>query len=75
MRRTTATALLACLLALAGCSSEKSQEEIAKECRAALSESATKTDRPKECEGLPQEDYDALLMAWVLQREGLSPSS
>jgi hypothetical protein len=69
MRRTT-IALLAAALLLAGgalgCS--KSQDEIARDCQAALSEKATKTNRPAECEGLSQDDYDTLLMAWVLKK-------
>jgi len=67
MRRTTV--LLACLLAAgaAGCSSGKSQDQIAEECQAALTAEATKTDRPDACEGLSQEDYDTLLTGWVLK--------
>ncbi|NUO43749.1 MAG: hypothetical protein HOV82_17135 [Streptomyces sp.] len=68
MRRTT-TLLLAAVLLLGGgaVSCGKSQEEIAEECQAALTEKATKTDRPSECEDLSQEDYDALLMSWALK--------
>lgn len=71
--RATTLLLAACLLAGAavGCSSERSQDEIAADCRPALSSEATKTDRPKECEGLTQENYDALLMHWILEQQGV----
>jgi hypothetical protein len=72
MRRTTVL-LAACLLAGAavGCSSEKSQDEIAAECVKAITDASTETSRPDECEGLPQDDYEALLMSWVLKDQGV----
>lgn len=74
MRRTT-TALLTSLLlasATAGCSSGKSQDEIAKDCQKALTSAATKTSRPDACKDLSQDDYETLLMAWVLKQQGLT---
>lgn len=68
--RTTAALLLACLT-LAACTSERTQDEIAADCRPALSKKATKTDWPAECEGLTQENYDALLMHWILEQQGI----
>ncbi len=68
------TALLACLLlagTAAGCSSQRSQDEIAADCEKALSSKATKTNRPNACKGLTQDNYDALLMHWVLQQQGV----
>ena len=70
----TAT-LLATLLLLAGaavgCTSGRSQDEIAADCQKALTSAATKTHRPDACKDLSQDDYDALLMHWVLQQQGV----
>lgn len=68
----TATALLAAALLLAGgavgCSSEKSQDEIAKDCVAALKARPDGDKaKPKDCEGLSDDDYQTLLMSHVLQ--------
>lgn len=73
MRHTTTLLLAVCLLAgaTAGCSSEKSQDEIAADCVKAITDASTKTSRPDECEGLPQDDYDALLMSWALKDQGV----
>lgn len=69
MRHTTAT-LLACLLfagGAVGCSSEKSQDEIAKDCVTALKARADGDKaKPKDCEGLSEDDYQTLLMSHVL---------
>lgn len=71
----TRTALAAVLFAFAALtvSCGKSEEEIAADCQKALEagEHATKTERPKACEGLPQDDYDALLMSQVLRDSGV----
>lgn len=64
MRHTTLLAA-ALLLALTACG--KSEAETQADCKAALTESSTKTDRPTACEDLSQEDYDALLMAHALK--------
>lgn len=71
--RTTTTLLAALLLAgtLAGCSSGRTQDEIAADCEKALSSAATKTNRPDACDGLTQDNYDALLMHWALQQQGI----
>ncbi|MFG3170590.1 hypothetical protein [Streptomyces sp. NPDC048200] len=69
MRR-TATALLAAALLLAGavgCSSEKSQDEIAKDCVAALKARPDGDKaKPADCKGLSEDDYQTLLMSHVL---------
>jgi hypothetical protein len=67
MRHTTALLAAACLLAAGAVGCSKSQDEIAKECEAALTEKATKANRPPECEGLSQKNYDAVLMNWALK--------
>ncbi|MCX4622797.1 hypothetical protein ACF09G_13090 [Streptomyces albogriseolus] len=71
----TRTALTAALLALAALTAAcgKSEEEIANDCKQALAsgERATKTDRPDACEGLPQDDYDALVMSQALKDTGV----
>jgi len=70
----TRTALTAALLALAALTAAcgKSEEEIATDCQKALAagEHATKADRPEACEGLPQDDYDALVMSQALKDSG-----
>lgn len=48
--------------------SQPSYDDIVKGCSKALSSEATKTHRPPACEGVKQDDYDALLMGWVLKR-------
>lgn len=71
MRRTTTVLLAACLLlagATAGCS--KSYDEIAEDCVAALKErKAGDKSKPEACEGLKDDDYQALLMSHVLRDE------
>jgi uncharacterized lipoprotein len=74
MRRTT-TALLAVLLAVggvAGCSSEKSYEEITADCAAALKDQADgDNSKPEACEGVKQDDYDVLRLSQGLEDSGL----
>jgi uncharacterized protein YecT (DUF1311 family) len=57
MRRTITAAFAAALLALAGCSSYSAED-----CQNAIDDSSTKTNRPKECADLSQEDYDTILL-------------
>lgn len=64
MRHTTRLATALLLLGLTACG--KSAAEMQADCKAALTESSTKTDRPAACDDLSQEDYDALLMAYAL---------
>ncbi|MGW0599945.1 hypothetical protein ACWD11_22715 [Streptomyces sp. NPDC002776] len=73
IRTALAGALLVLAAATAGCSSDKSEEEIAVDCQQALADgaTATKTERPEACEGLTQDDYDALLMSQALQDSGV----
>ncbi|TQL21956.1 hypothetical protein [Streptomyces sp. SLBN-134] len=71
----TRTALTAVLLTLAALTAAcgKSDEEIAADCAKALAsgQTATKTDRPDACEGLPDDDYEALLMSQALKDSGV----
>lgn len=74
--RTAACAALLALTAITGltaCGSNKSQEEIATDCQKALASGApaAKADRPNACEGLSQDDYDALVMSQVLKDTGV----
>jgi uncharacterized lipoprotein len=75
MRTRTAIAAGALLLAaLTGCSSDKSEDEIAADCQKALAKStagATEKDRPEACTGLPQEDYEALLISEAMKDTGV----
>lgn len=68
--RHTAAVLLATVLLLsgtAGCSDSKSQDEIAADCTAALKDRAKDDkEKPKDCEGLSEDDYSTLLMSYVL---------
>ncbi|WP_435279386.1 hypothetical protein [Streptomyces sp. 1222.5] len=43
-----------------------SYDDMVKDCRKALTASATKTHRPEACEGLKQGDYETLLLDWAL---------
>lgn len=74
MRRTT-IALLAALLAVgggAGCSSEKSYEDITADCVQALKDRPEgDTGKPKACEDVKEDDYQTLLMSHILEKEGL----
>ncbi|MGW1546624.1 hypothetical protein [Streptomyces sp. NPDC002346] len=69
--RTTITAVTIGLLILTGCG--KSEDEIAADCQKALAAgaTATKAKRPDACEGLPQDDYDALLISQGLKDSGV----
>lgn len=72
----TRTALTAILLALAAITAAcgRSNDEIAADCQKALAKStagATKSSRPEACEGLPQDDYEALLMSEALKDTGV----
>jgi hypothetical protein len=64
-RHITATVLLttAALLAGTGCSSYSVED-----CQRAVTDESTKTDRPKECEDLSQDDYDTVLMHRILKK-------
>lgn len=72
--RTTIAAGVLLLAVLTACGSDKSEEEIAVDCQKALAKStagATEKDRPEACEGLPQEDYEALLMSEAMKDTGV----
>lgn len=48
----------------------KSEKEVAVDCQKALAQStagATKKDRPEACNGLPQEEYEAILMSEAMK--------
>lgn len=61
----------ALLIPLAGCSSQPTQEEIAKSCVKALSARADGDKaKPKDCNGLSDDDYNTLLMSNVLTGGG-----
>ncbi|MGW0626448.1 hypothetical protein [Streptomyces sp. NPDC002758] len=69
MFRNVIGALAAALIAIGvvSCSNEKSQDEIAKDCVAALKVRADgDKKKPKDCEGLSEDDYQTLLMSHVL---------
>lgn len=74
MRRTT-TVLLTTLLALAGvagCSAEKSYEQLTADCAAALKDRAEGDKaKPGACEGVKEDDYQTLLMSQVLEDTGM----
>jgi len=77
MRRRTAI-ISTSALAIAGAAtglgiwlSQPSYDDIVKGCQKALTSSSTKTHRPAACEGLKQDDYDVVLMHWVLEQQGV----
>ncbi|AVH59981.1 MULTISPECIES: hypothetical protein [Streptomyces] len=45
----------------------KSYDDTVAACKKALDSSSTKTHRPSACEGVKQDDYDALLVGWALK--------
>ncbi|MGP4043981.1 hypothetical protein [Streptomyces sp. 2A115] len=65
MRTAIRAGVVAGLLLLTACG--KSEAEIQADCEKALDKTSTKTNRPDACKELSQEDYDTLLMAWVMQ--------
>lgn len=70
MRIHTAAAIAAgLLLAVTGCSSDTTYT--ADDCAAAITDASTKTDRPAECAGVSDDDYETLILSHVLKREGL----
>lgn len=72
MHRTTTIAALTLLaaLTLAGCG--KSDAEIQDDCYQAIGERAAgDKSKPKACEALSDDDYQTLLLGWVLKQEGL----
>ncbi|GGZ53161.1 hypothetical protein [Streptomyces rubiginosohelvolus] len=57
--RTALTAVTAAaLLALAGCSSDYTADD----CAAAINGTSTKTNRPTECQDIPADDYETILL-------------
>ncbi|MFE2046375.1 hypothetical protein ACFXAZ_36735 [Streptomyces sp. NPDC059477] len=71
-RTTTLAALLALTVLTAGCS--KSQDEIAEDCQAALATVDTTQlgdDRPAACDGLSDDDYNALRISAGLRDSGI----
>jgi hypothetical protein len=64
MRTRIAAAVITATLAFAatGCSSYSIED-----CQRAVTDESTKTDRPKECEDLSQDDYDTVLMHRILK--------
>jgi len=68
MRARRAIATAAVLLA-AATACGKSEAEQQADCQAAITEDSTKTNRPEACESLSQEDYDLILMHWVLTHD------
>ncbi|WP_282695484.1 hypothetical protein [Streptomyces sp. CC208A] len=66
---TTASLIVTLTLTLTGCSSYTVND-----CRKALTDTSTETNRPKECQDISQADYEALLMSRDLDKalDGLS---
>ncbi|WP_432010163.1 hypothetical protein [Streptomyces cucumeris] len=68
---TTAAATLAAGLLLTACSSGPSQEEIAKQCVAALKDRAEgDKSRPSACKGLSEDDYNTLVIGQAIDDTG-----
>lgn len=71
MRTTIAiAATTAALLALTGCSND-SPHYTADDCAAAITDTSTKTSRPTECADVSDDDYETLILAHIIKREGL----
>lgn len=71
-RLTTATLTAALLITgLASCGSPPTQDEIATACVKALKARANgDTSKPKDCDGLTEDNYTTLVMSQVLTDEG-----
>lgn len=72
-RRTTIIATTALTVAAAGTGlglwlAQPSYDDMVKDCQKAITAASTDSDRPAACEGLKQDDYEDLRMAWVLDR-------
>jgi hypothetical protein len=70
MKLLRATAIAAVLLA-AGTACGKSEAEQQADCQKAITETSTEKNKPEACESLSQDDYEVLLMDWVL-KNGMS---
>lgn len=70
MRRTAF--LLACLLALAGCSSGPSYDDVVEDCVAAL-KARPEGDKakPKACKDVKEDDYSTIVMGMTLDDMGV----
>ncbi|MEV5445244.1 hypothetical protein AB0N23_22290 [Streptomyces sp. NPDC052644] len=62
--RTTAVAAALLLATLTACG--KSEAEMQADCRAALTEASTKTNRPDACKDLSDEDYELILLHYAV---------
>ncbi|WP_409469075.1 hypothetical protein [Streptomyces sp. HC307] len=71
----TRTAAIAALLALAALTAAcgKSEEEIAADCQKALANTTVGVgdERPEACEGLSEDDYNALVISQGLRDSGV----
>ncbi|MFE4967328.1 hypothetical protein [Streptomyces sp. NPDC056660] len=75
-RTLTAAAVLLAVLAVAGCSSGPSYNETVNNCQAALVKQykAGGKGKPKECDGVKPDDYDALVMDAAMGHLGWTDS-
>lgn len=64
-RLTLAALGAATLLGLTGCGYS------ADDCAAAITDESTKTNRPEQCQDISDDDYELLLMGYILKKEGL----
>jgi hypothetical protein len=71
MRTRTTIATGAALLAFLATACGKTEAEQQADCQKAITAASTKTNRPDACKSLSQDDYDALLVDWVL-KNGMS---
>lgn len=69
MRASRAAVIAVLLLAAVACG--KSEAEQQADCQKAITAESTDTNRPEACKDLSQDDYDVLLMDWVL-KNGMS---
>ena len=72
MRRTIAIAATLLALTAGATACAKSQDEIVADCLKALDQRAegSKT-KPEACKPLSDDDYQTVLMGWVIRKEGL----
>ncbi|MEV1094761.1 hypothetical protein AB0I87_04645 [Streptomyces sp. NPDC049952] len=67
--RLTLAAIAATLLAVTGCGYS------ADDCAAAITDESTKTNRPTECQDISDDDYETLLLGYILRNKNLLPTT
>ena len=68
-RHTLAALAATLLLGATGCG------YTADDCAAAIDDTSTKTNRPTECQDISDDDYETLLLGYILRNKNLLPTT